>query len=109
MLSRIAMGDFHGKAEPQLRNIIARMKDDVVTTTVRYEERRIILLQNSKNYKYRHFQHLEKMIRTKLRRLEHLPLELRKLNENIRNISNLYVPHNFSLFLKAILITKVTY
>ncbi|XP_044757076.1 uncharacterized protein LOC123315447 [Coccinella septempunctata] len=101
MLSRLTMGDIHEMAEPQLKKIICRMRDDEITTIVRYDEL-IILFGNLESYKYRHSQHHGKMIRAKLRRLGRLLLELRKMNENIRDFSNLYDPANFTCFLKAV-------
>lgn len=100
-LSRQTIGNIHEKAEPLLRNIVSRMRDDDVTTVVRYDLL-VILFGNLESYKYRHSQHHSKMIRAKLRRLGRLLLELRRLQNNITDFSSLFDPSNFSNFLKAV-------
>lgn len=100
-LSRAVMGNVHEKADSQLRNIICRMRDDEITSVVRFDEL-IILFGNLEAFKYRHSQHHGKMIRAKLRRLGRLLLELRKVEEKISDFSSLFDPSYFSSFLKAV-------
>lgn len=100
-MSREVTGNIHEKAEPLLRKLVSRMRNDDVTTIIKYDYL-VVLFGNLEAYKYRHSQHHTKMIRAKLRRLGRLLLEFKKVQTNITDFSSIFDPSNFSNFLKAV-------
>lgn len=95
------VGNWHEKTNKFLKPILSRLKDDEISTIIRYDDI-IIIHGNLQAQKFRQHPHHGKQTRAELRRLGRLLAELRKLNKNINSFSSLYHPNNFSSFLLAV-------
>ncbi|KAF5274677.1 hypothetical protein FQR65_LT16908 [Abscondita terminalis] len=86
---------------PMLRfNIIPQMRDDEVTQAIRYDDL-IISYANKLTVKYSAKQHFN-MIRSKLRLLGKLLLEIKKINKNITKLSDVFIPTEYDNVIKCV-------
>lgn len=95
------VGNWHERTNSFLKPILSRLKNDDISTVIRYDEL-IIIHGNLQAQKFRQQPHHGKQIRAELRRLGRLLIQLRKENKNITSFCTLYHPNNFTAFLMAV-------
>lgn len=101
ILGKRVYGKVHEKACKVLREIIfPSMREDEVIKIIRYDSL-IISYGNNLCRKYR-LEHLNKMIRSKLRLLGRFLLEIKKIDGTITDFSSCFFPEKFDKVLDAI-------
>lgn len=101
-LNTIVIGDIHEKANPQLRKVAAKLRqNDSETTVIKYDPL-IIAYGNLQASKFQTSQHHGSQIRAELRLLARLVLQLREFDKTITELSCLYDPTKFEVFIKAV-------
>lgn len=95
------VGNWHERTNSFFKPILSRLKNDDISTVIRYDEL-IIIHGNLQAQKFRQQPHHGKQIRAELRRLGRLLFQLRKENKNITSFCTLYHPNNFTTFLMAV-------
>lgn len=101
-LHTIAVGDIHEKANLQLRKVAGKLRqNDAETIVIKYDPL-IIAYGNLQASKFQTSQHHGSQIRAELRLLARLVLQLRELDPNFTELSSLYDPTKFEVFIKAV-------
>lgn len=99
--SRRVHGQVHKKADNTLRNvIIPKMRDDDITCIIKYDELAIIY-GNKLCTKYRK-PHLEYFIRSKLRLIGRLLIEIKKINTSITDFASIFQPLYYDDVVKGV-------
>lgn len=99
--SRAVHGQIHKKASFVMKNkIFPKLRDDDVTRIIRYDELAIIF-GNKLTEKYRH-PHMHKMIRSKLRLIGRLLLEMKKINLLITDYASIFNPCFYDDIIKSV-------
>lgn len=85
---------------PALKNVLAGLRIDTISNLVKYDN---LLIQygNKLCLKYKATYH-HKMIRSKLRLLGRLLLEMKKIDASIKEFSYLYHPEKYDTFIEAV-------